>query len=206
MSRDFGQEIDELKAEIERLKLQVSPIRLPATQPHGMGKETPVISPQGSQHLNAVRDELLALTQAQSVTGALAAVGTFCSGSGDETRQSIWISTLRTDALLDLNEKHMVENVLASVGNSQRLGILLALLKKPQSVAQLVETLGANTTGQIYHHIKPLLAADLVREEKGVYAVIPYRVQGIIMLLAGVWDLVDPRYSSGAWEDQDQGN
>ncbi len=29
--------------------------------------------------------------------------------------------------------------------------------------------------------------------------VIPYRVQGIIMLLAGVWDLVDKRYSSGEW-------
>ena len=95
----------------------------------------------------------------------------------------------------------MVEKVLSSVGNGQRLAILLALLKKPMTANKLVETLGANTTGQVYHHLKPLVASDIVQEEKGVYTVIPYRVQGIIMLLAGVWDLINTKYTSGKWEE-----
>ena len=63
------------------------------------------------------------------------------------------------------------------------------------TVAMLVEKCGFNSTGQVYHHLKPLIAADLVFEveqgDRGVYAVKPHRVQGIIMLLAGISDLVD---------------
>jgi hypothetical protein len=43
--------------------------------------------------------------------------------------------------------------------------------------------------------------ADIIYEEKGIYAVKPHRVQGLIMLLAGVWDLTDPRYTHGSWEE-----
>ena len=32
--------------------------------------------------------------------------------------------------------------------------------------------------------------------------IIPYRVQGIIMLLAGVADFTDNRYTSNTWEEQ----
>ena len=42
--------------------------------------------------------------------------------------------------------------------------------------------------------MKPLLAADIVVEtekQKGLYVINPKKVQGIIMLLAGISDLVD---------------
>lgn len=71
------------------------------------------------------------------------------------------------------------------------------------TVAQLVEECGYHSTGQVYHHLKPLLAADLVaedREKKGCYVVQPHRVQGIIMLLAGISDMYDPRHAKGTWE------
>ena len=51
--------------------------------------------------------------------------------------------------------------------------------------------------------MKPLLAADLIAEDKqqkGVYIVQPHKVQGIIMLLAGINDMVDETYSQGTWE------
>jgi len=80
---------------------------------------------------------------------------------------------------------------------------LLAILQKPMNVAAMVTTCGFNTTGQVYHHLKLLIAADLVREEengeKGVYVVVPHRVQGIIMILAGISDLIDTRYTEGDW-------
>jgi DNA-binding transcriptional ArsR family regulator len=104
---------------------------------------------------------------------------------------------------LALIEIKLASAVLQCIGNSDRLNLLLTLLRTPMTVASLVEKCGFNTTGQAYHHLKPLIAADLVYEveqgERGVYAVRPHRVQGIIMLLAGIADLTDPRYSRGNW-------
>ena len=48
------------------------------------------------------------------------------------------------------------------------------------TVAKLVEECGFNSTGQVYHHLKPLIAADLVIEDpqsenRGVYIIQPSR-------------------------------
>ena len=84
---------------------------------------------------------------------------------------------------------------------------MLAILRGPKTVAHLVEECGYNTTGQVYHHLKPLLAADIIKEEgssRGVYAIQPHRVQGILMLLAGISDLYDPKYTQeiGNWTNE----
>jgi DNA gyrase subunit B len=67
----------------------------------------------------------------------------------------------------------------------------------------LVSDCGYSSTGQVYHHLKPLLAADLVAEDehrRGSYIIKPYRVQGLVMLLAGISDLVDSTYTQGQVE------
>lgn len=135
-------------------------------------------------------------------TGMITYLGVFASGG----RQSNWISDGRhTDDLLELVENHTAEKVLRCLGNSDRLNILLAILRRPMSVAELVQTCGMNTTGQVYHHMKPLLTADLIAEDehnKGVYVVQPHKVQGIIMLLAGICDMVDETYTKGSWNEE----
>jgi len=81
-------------------------------------------------------------------------------------------------------------------------------LKKPVTVAELVKNGGYNSTGQVYHHLKPLIAADLVEEdknaEKGTYTVRRHKVRGIIMLLAGIGDMLDGSSEEATeWEEQD---
>ena len=52
-----------------------------------------------------------------------------------------------------------------------------------------------------------LLAADIVAEDgqkKGVYVIQPHKVQGIIMLLAGISDMVDETYTQGTWETDEE--
>lgn len=201
MERDLATELDHLKEEIQTIKRML--IRnLPKTEPKVPGNSREKFPPESLETLNTLRDQLLVFTENPGETGAIAYTGTFQSGDAETTQQSIWASLVPTNELLTLNEHRMVEKVLTSLGNSHRLAILLALLKRPMTVSQLMETTGANTTGQIYHHLKPLVSADIVKEEKGVFCVIPYRVQGIILVLAGVCDLVDPRYTSGTWEEQ----
>lgn len=201
MTRDYEHEIDQLKAELEKIKQMIARPGLPHPRKDGVNTDEEVLTVEGRQQLEELRDQLIAYAEEKQVCGAIAYAGTFSSGDEETTRQSVWAMTMATDDLLKLNESRMVEKVLDSVGNGNRLAILLALLKKPRTVNQLMEVLGANTTGQIYHHLKPLVAADIVKDEKGVYAIIPHRVQGIIMLLAGIRDLLDNRYSTGNWNN-----
>lgn len=136
--------------------------------------------------------------------GRITYLGVFASGN----RQSTWIrNEVNTNDLLRLIENGTAGKVLACIGNGDRLNILLSILKKPMTVAQLVEQCGYSSTGQVYHHLKPLVAADLVAEDKenegkGYYVIRPHRVQGIIMLLAGICDMVDPQYTQGSWEGE----
>ena len=110
---------------------------------------------------------------------------------------------MSTHGLLSQIESGIASKVLACIGNANRLSILLEILRGPKTVAALVENCGFGSTGQAYHHMKPLLAADLIAEDssqKGVYIIQPHKVQGIIMLLAGISDMVDETYTQGAWD------
>jgi hypothetical protein len=73
-------------------------------------------------------------------------------------------------------------------------------------VADLVGRLGLGTTGQAYHHLHLLQAADLIEplggpQPRGRFGLKPHRVQGFLTILAGVWDLLDPRHSTGVWTE-----
>lgn len=152
-------------------------------------------------HVMALLDSVENKAGRLGLTGAITYLGVYTSGG----RQSTWIrKDVNTDELLRLIEDRSAERVLACIGNNDRLNLLLALLRRPMTVAQLVEECGYNSTGQVYHHIKPLIAANLVAEDehgdvKGRYIVVPHRVQGIIMLLAGISDMLDPQYTQGDW-------
>jgi len=112
------------------------------------------------------------------------------------------------NALSQLIENRMAEKVLNCIGSYDRLTLLLALLKEPMTVAALVEKCGYTSTGQVYHHLKPLMAADLIAETKktpkGTYAVQPHRVRGIVMLLTGIHYMVDAEYAKGNWEPKSE--
>lgn len=94
------------------------------------------------------------------------------------------------------------EKVINCIGNGDRLGILAALLEEPSNVASLIKKLGYNTTGQAYHHLKPLLAADLIESHKsrGVYGIQPNKAEGLRKILEGIRELADS--SEGEWDSE----
>ena len=150
--------------------------------------------------LKELMQELLRTTYKAKRTGSFTCFGMFESSG----RASQWISDrMSTDELLSLIENKTAALVLQSIGNNDRLNVLLAILKSPMNVATIVEVCGFNSSGQVYHHLRPLIAADLVYEpehgERGVYAIVPYRVQGIVTVLAGISFLVDTKYKAGDW-------
>jgi hypothetical protein len=206
MEHDYSVDIENLKKEVEDLKALFMEFTKYRDDIDSENEDSDLknVHPMNNMHpdpkLSSIMNRLCKLTDKEDRTGSITYLGVFKSGG----KQSNWIQNeTNTDDLLNLIENKSASVVLQSIGNNDRLNLLLALLRTPMTVAMLVEKCGFNSTGQVYHHLKPLISADIVFEDeqadRGVYAVKPHRVQGIIMLLAGIADLVDIKYSQGNW-------
>lgn len=198
--RNLEQEIDEIKQQLCEIKELIKP-----KTEIGHIRKSSVTSKtfeNKSPEIKAIMDRIENKCGTNNNTGCITYLGVFASGG----RQSTWVSEERnTDNLLELIESGMAEKVLNCIGNNDRLNILLAILRKPMTVSELVTQGGYGSTGQVYHHLKPLITADLVTEDKqssvkGKYIVQPHKVQGIIMLLAGINDMIDETYTKGDWD------
>lgn len=196
MERDYGIEIDELRKDIAEIKellntsKKVQTIR--STKMSGESKEK-------------IEELKKFAKETDNELGVVSYDGFFKSESSLGTRESNWGTAHCCVKKLFEIPSDKISVVLSSLGNQQRWEMLCALLKKPMTVAQIVEEFDMKTSGKAYHHLNNLIAADLLEEikdknaEKGTYAVKGPRVQGIIMIMAGVSDLIDPYYSKGEW-------
>ena len=192
MDRDFSAELDEIKAELKKLKEFY--MRSSSKAEEG-GKNWKRVEPIRNMHpdsrLSGMMTEMCTHAEESGASGLVTYMGVFSSGS----RQANWIKNeVNADDLLRAVEDRTPERVLACIGSNERLNILIALLKKPMTVAEIVKKCGFGSTGQAYHHMKPLLAAGIIAEGeegagKGVYVVRFDKVRGIIMLLAGICEL-----------------
>ena len=206
MERNFSAELDALKQQMNELQSalrqfmpNIAPTPSDPSNPT-VGHVEKMVDMHPDARISSLLSDLEDSCGENGSTGRITYMGVFASGG----RQSTWVkSNLDTDTLLPLIENRTAERVLACVGSNDRLNMLLAILRKPRTVAELVSDCGYSSTGQVYHHLKPLLIADLVVEDKahrGTYIIQPHRVQGLIMLLAGIADLVDGTYTQGQME------
>lgn len=206
MERNLSAEIDALQQQMNEMKDLIMHL-LPTPPACATGGPNPtvghvekMVGMHPDENLSAVLSKLEDSCGQSGSTGRIAYLGVFASGG----RQSTWVrNDVNTDSLLSLIENHTAEKVLACIGSNDRLNMLLAILRKPRTVAELVSDCGFSSTGQVYHHLKPLLTADLIVEDshqRGSYIIQPHRVQGVIMLLAGIADLVDATYTKGQIE------
>ncbi len=211
MERDYDKEIDALKEQMQNLQNRVSSqldeLRTVITKGNyheASSKKLERVHVMQEMHpdkrLSEQMKELCCETEERGVSGLVTYLGVYTSGG----RQSNWIrNAVSVDDLLSLIDEGVAGKVLACVGNESRLTILLEILRGPKTVAELVEKCHFGSTGQVYHHMKPLLAADIIvedKQQKGLYIVQPHRVQGIVMLLAGISDMVDETYTQGIWK------
>lgn len=215
MERNYDKEIDALKEQMENLQNMMTPqldeLRsmmqelLPNKySTEKLGRIHVMKGMHPDSRLSEQMEDLCYKTEKEGMSGLVTYLGVYNSGG----RQSNWIrNSVPTDELLSLIESGIASKVLACIGNSNRLAMLLEILRGPKTVASLVEKCGFGSTGQVYHHMKPLLAADIVVEDehqKGVYVIQPHKVQGVIMLLAGISDMVDETYTQGTWETDEE--
>ncbi|WP_029192875.1 ATP-binding protein [Paenibacillus harenae] len=177
MSRDFGAELDLLRAQMDELKQLVSQLNAAA----GSSADVPFQSETGRRKA----DETL---QADDELGAI-----FYSGQYRGINRYRWEPRHRAVSGLLGIDSDKAAKVLAALGHKQRLDILTAVLEEPLTGAEIVERLNMGTTGQLYHHTKALLGADLlVQEERGGrYSLPAHRFLPLLLLLAAASDLLD---------------
>lgn len=96
--------------------------------------------------------------------------------------------TIRYDAAATLDlAPGGITTVLAALGNPVRLQIVRTLLRGPAAAAELQESVGLSSAGQLYHHLKALTGARIVEQESRNRYFIPATkvVPLMIITLAG---------------------
>lgn len=89
--------------------------------------------------------------------------------------------------------------VLSALANATRLRIVGELLHGPVSTGDLAERLEQPSSGQLFHHLKELLAAGLVHQPvRGTYAIRRQHVVPLLAVLSAAADLAAP---SEEWEE-----
>lgn len=211
MKRNYDKEMDALREQMENLQNMVAPqldelramvMKLFPNKPSTKNPERVQVmhGMHPDSRLSEQMKELCYNTEEKGVSGLVTYLGVYHSGGRQSSRIR---NSVPADELLSLIESGIASKVLACIGNLNRLAILLEILRKPMTVASLVEKCGFGSTGQVYHHMKPPLAADIIVEDeqqKGAYIIQPHKVQGVIMLLAGISDMVNETYTQGTWE------
>jgi hypothetical protein len=95
-----------------------------------------------------------------------------------------WQQSKSTDDLLGMDWTES-SNAFAALGHPVRLLLLGRILGGMRTVAELQELDEVGTTGQLYHHLKQLVAANWLQTAgRGRYAVPGHRVVPLLVLLA----------------------
>lgn len=170
-TRDYGTELDALKAQMNQLGQLVQQLLKRDAQEH---------SPINTSTKEA---------PASAELGRL-----FYSGQyRGENASYRWEPQDKQVSQLLLLDGDKSAKVLGALAHKQRLDILRLVLQEPLTGPELVERLNMGTTGQLYHHMKALVGADLlVQEERGgTYAIPGHRVLPLLLLFAATSDLMD---------------
>jgi hypothetical protein len=95
-----------------------------------------------------------------------------------------WQQGVEVDGLLDMDWS-VASDVLGALGHPVRLVVLRQVLRGVQTVADLGAVEGFGTSGQLYHHLRLLVAAGWLRSAgRSRYEVPPARVVPLLVVLA----------------------
>ncbi|WP_374935862.1 ArsR/SmtB family transcription factor [Streptomyces sp. SM14] len=180
---------DALAARVEELAARVT--ALEAGLPPGGGEPpAPLSDPSAPSTpstpddlywaLNRLRSELDELGEDRGGVMIAGSVG----GSDPTVGRTEWQYVTTTATLLETDWATLADAVSA-LGQPVRLRLIKALLEGRSTVAELVELDGLGTTGQIYHHLRQLVAAGWLQGAgRGRYQVPPTRLVPLLAVLA----------------------
>lgn len=163
---------------VEKLEQQVNELQAagpaPARQPGPAAEAGPVDTSDDERFyaLNALKQQL-------PPPGGVLYTGSVELSSG----QYDWQYAQTTDALLAADWSEAADTI-AALGNPIRLRLLQAVLNGVDSAADLAELDDMGSTGQVYHHLRTLVAAGWLHSAgRGRYEVPATRVVALLNVL-----------------------
>lgn len=119
------------------------------------------------------------------------------SGTGPWDGRSVVWQMERSWDDLTTGDAHGVARVLTALASPIRLRIVGELTVGPASTGDLADGVDAGTSGQLFHHLKELLAAGLVHQpRRGIYALRPQHVLPLLAIWSAASDLAPPSTGS----------
>lgn len=123
----------------------------------------------------------------KQMRGAIAYGGAVVFGE----REYLWIREHPLPEITKLEPDRLAQ-ALATLGHPSRLVLLRALLQRACTSQELQAVLGVSSPGQLYHHLKELLATGIVTQtRRSHYEIAARQVVPILVVLAAAADLVD---------------
>ncbi|MCJ1673436.1 winged helix-turn-helix domain-containing protein [Rathayibacter sp. VKM Ac-2929] len=165
--RDLAGELDELRERVARLE-GAALGATPGSTAAAPAQDDPVWA-------------LTALKERLPSPGGVVFAGAVATPAGPVE----WQYGLSTDAFFERDwGSSPGPAALAALGSPVRLRFLQAVAGGVETVAQLAESEGAGTTGQIYHHVNQLVAAGwLEARGRGRYGIPPERLVPLLTIL-----------------------
>jgi DNA-binding transcriptional ArsR family regulator len=123
-----------------------------------------------------------------SLRGAVAYAGSASSGEGEV----LWAGEHGLPDIWDL-EPIGLARVMAALGHPTRLALVRALLVGARTSQELQAVIGSESAGQLYHHLKDLLAAGVVDQAgRSLYRISTARIVPLLVILAAAGDVARP--------------
>ena len=200
MAKDYGKEVKQLKNELDEIKKgfkeldafmknfkELNDIKRSVSELAGIKKNFDELAETMKDF-----DELAGIKKNENEPAAVKKAPPSEADSGEQYSESMY-GEAEANVYYKLIENKTAGQLLQTIGSNDRLLLLLAIIRTPMNVATMVSKCNFNSTGQAYHHLKPLVAAGLVSEsesERGIYEVSKGRAQGVYKLLSGVAELI----------------
>lgn len=120
--------------------------------------------------------------------GVIAYAGSATLGDGEV----LWAGEHGLPQIWDLDPA-ATARLLAALGHPARLALVRALLAGVRTSQELQEVIGSGSAGQLYHHLKDLMAAGVVDQAgRSRYRIASARIVPLLVILAAAGDVARP--------------
>ena len=176
-----------LERELMRLSRRVVKLEDIVSVKRPRGREPAPPSPAELSFINTLMKSRGPRYERENLRGAVAYAGAVHFGD----RQYLWIKDHGLPEVVE-HEFDALAGVLSALSSLPRLIMLRSLLQGPRTSRELQEALGISSAGQLYHHLKDLLAAGLaVQSQRGSYQIRDAKIVPILAILAAAMDLTE---------------
>lgn len=184
MAKKTDKAVEKLRADVQALSEAVWALRKNVRTEAAAESAANDARNQKSRKLSRLEEQ----AAANGARGLVSAFGTFRLPSPNGVERTVqWqVENASADSLVP-DDLETAAARLAAIGHRQRLAIVVALLRQPSSVSDLVGALELGTSGAAYHHLNVLQGAGFVQQpERGIFEIAPDQVGSILGILSAL--------------------